>query len=455
MPACKVQDADEEGDEHVALVHLRHRIIHDPHDGGGIVFVGGNGAEKASGDCHHQRCGDALAANVSYAEYKFLVPDVEVVQVSSYLLRRHDRSRHIEVFPLGEGREDLGNHRHLYGTGDAELVLHTLLALVEFLELLLVFCGREQDDYNHRDAQHLQQRDKETYLAYPAEDLLVRDDDGDGPAGLVDGGGENVVFLVFGQGAGISHHIFAGTADKGADCIGIGPGADHEVVQPVQGDVCGEHRHESAVRGLQRHGVGGHQNLSAALVHIGLGPITISQFQRLGEPFLGRVVVFLGRQAGNAYRAFSRSLEAIRREERALPVVAGHQGDGGPDDDGIILHHAPGHRPETVRHAEGPLSQPDAVVHCDLGLVNNVQNLQFGNLQAAFGALSGFFANAFLREVVLDEPGGFQGDGRDDDQHQALYYRTDKFHRMGLSASRNSGMGQLESRSMMRVLSPA
>ena len=160
----------------------------------------------------------------------------------------------------------------------------------------------------------------------------------------------------------------------------------------------------------------------------------------------------------------SRGLEAVGGEERMFFVVSRDKGDSRTDYHRIVLHNAARNGLQAVRSAQCPLGKPHTVAYGRLGLVYNVDNLEFGGFQLALGPQGGFFANAFLRERVLHYAGGLQGCGRHDHQQQTCSRRLPKehfveglfdFHKMEAKAARNSGMGRLVSLSMMMVFSPA
>ena len=54
MAVRKVEDAAEEGDEHIALVQFRHAFVHCGDNALRTSFMGGYRAEKTAGDSHHQ-----------------------------------------------------------------------------------------------------------------------------------------------------------------------------------------------------------------------------------------------------------------------------------------------------------------------------------------------------------------------------------------------------------------
>ena len=145
-------------------------------------------------------------------------------------------------------------------------------------------------------------------------------------------------------------------------------------------------------------------------------------------------------------------------------VVPRNQGHGGSHYHGIVLDYAARHCVEAVRHFEGPLGEPHAVADGRLGLVDDVDDLEFGGFQLALGPPGRLFLDALLREIVLHDSRGLEGEGGHYHQKQAgacrllQEYLVDsffQFHNTEARAALNSGMGRLVSLSMMIVLSPA
>ena len=54
-----------------------------------------------------------------FLEIELIIFYEEVVQVSSNLLCRNQFSSEVNILAFGKGRERLGNHTHLYATGNA------------------------------------------------------------------------------------------------------------------------------------------------------------------------------------------------------------------------------------------------------------------------------------------------------------------------------------------------
>ena len=146
------------------------------------MLVVGDGTEQASCHGHEQAGGNALAADVSYAEEQFLVPYVEVVEVSSHFLCRHNCRRHIYVVPAGERREGFGKHGTLDVAGRLEFALYAGFALRSLIEFLLVLDGEIENHYEEDHTKDLEKHHYKAHLLGLPVNLIFRDDDGHRPA---------------------------------------------------------------------------------------------------------------------------------------------------------------------------------------------------------------------------------------------------------------------------------
>ena len=159
--------------------------------------MGRDGAEEALCDGHHQGCRHAFAAYVSDAEEEFFVAYVKVVEVASHLLGRYQRGCKVQVGAVGEGREGLGYHGHLYLVANAQLVLDEFLLSVELFVFYLILGHHAQDDDDHDHSQYLQQGHNDAHLLHASEHILLGHDDGERPAGAGHGGKVDMVLLSF------------------------------------------------------------------------------------------------------------------------------------------------------------------------------------------------------------------------------------------------------------------
>ena len=121
VPRWQVEHADKEGDEHTVLVHLGNNLVHGCHNAVGHRLANRYRAEDGSGDCHEERGRNAFAGNVANAEEEFLVAEVEVEQVATYILGRCQRGIYLYVVAVGFGGKLLGQHALLYGACDADV----------------------------------------------------------------------------------------------------------------------------------------------------------------------------------------------------------------------------------------------------------------------------------------------------------------------------------------------
>ena len=134
----QVKHTDEQRDEHVQVVVLGQRLVKCLHDEAGLHLTGRHVAEQRARHCHEQRGGDSLARHVADAEDELLVVDVEVEQVATHRLGRHQRPEDVDVVAVGVGREGLGKHRHLDVVRYLQLALEGGLLCRRALELLHV-----------------------------------------------------------------------------------------------------------------------------------------------------------------------------------------------------------------------------------------------------------------------------------------------------------------------------
>ena len=132
------------------------------------------------------------------------------------------------------------------------------------------------------------------------------------------------------KGFGGTHHNESGTGNHKVIRVGIHLNAAHKFREPVKGNIgrkygCGLSLHE------YRNRVGGHNDISAALVKIWLRPITGARLQGLHEPLLGMVIVLLGCKGGLC--DVVPVLERVRRHHLV------YKGNGRSIYDGVSFHH--------------------------------------------------------------------------------------------------------------------
>ena len=488
----EVLNAAEERHEHVVLVHGRQAVVDGAHDEPGAVFLGRQGAERSARHGHHERSRDSLSAHVADAEEQLVVPDEEVVQVSAHFLGRNDGRRHVQVVPFGES---VRNHGHLDIAGDPEFPLQALPPFVQFPVFRLALEERAEDQDEHRHAQQLEQPHQPVGAPDVSVDVVFGDGDAHRPSGPLHGRIVDVALLPFihqflmaglpcqhgqvhfleflvvphlvhhfvhrllhDQFPVLADHEPAGAADHQAGGMGIDADVAHEVRQPVQRDVGRQHGRRNAFLILDRDGERRHQHLAAARVDIRLRPVSAVRLDRFPEPLLGRIIIFRRGQGQENQAAVP--MEYIRGEQRTLPVISRDQGDGGTQDDGVVLDDTAAHAREAVGKIQAPARDPDAVPDGGLGLVDDVHDLVPGGLQLGFGPPGSLLLEFLLRIVVLDEGRGLQRDGGDDDEQDTRrrgspVVGAGTAHRTEDRAFRNTGIGCPMSRSMIRVLRPA
>ena len=378
-----------------------------------------------------------------------------------------------------------------------KFTLHALALLVEFLILLVVPEHRTEHHYEHQDTQNLEDgHPKPDPLEIP-ENLVFRNYDGHGPAGTLyrseiheivrplvshvgmaglsgeergtqipGGHGVHHVrsHLVYGFGHNQRFHRANHYASLAAQNHVIGVGIDGEVAykfgEPVQGDVGREHCGNAAAGIFNRHREGGHEDVAAAGVDVWLRPVSGLVFKCSGKPFLSRIIVFFRGERSEAQLAV-RCLKNIRGEQRAAGQISGNHCNGGAYHHGIVFHYALGNTVKAVWYADAPLGNPDAVAHRRFGLVDDVHYLVLSGFKLAFGALVSLFLHPLAGECILEDGSRLKSDDHHYDDHQPrprpLAYDISYLvsHRMLFNAARNSGIGRLLSRSIMRVLRPA
>ena len=138
--ACgQVEHSDEEGDEHVGLVHADHCSVHGCDNFVGLRLAGGDGAEHSPGDCHEKRGGHTFARDVADAEEELLVAEVEVEQVAAHIFGRGQRGIDLNVVAVGPCGELIGQHAHLYAACDADVPVYRSFLGCCVLQLFDVF----------------------------------------------------------------------------------------------------------------------------------------------------------------------------------------------------------------------------------------------------------------------------------------------------------------------------
>ena len=305
VAGLQVQHTAEERDKHIVLVNLVHAVVDGGDNLARRVVLRRQRTVLGTGDRHQKGRRNALAGNVPDAEMQFLVPDKEVVQVSSHFFGRHNGGRQVKVVPFGEGREDFGNHGHLNVAGHLEFSLHALLLLVQ-LGIGDVIHKDIADNENHQEySQNLQQFHNPADIPDTGINLLFRNHDGKGPAGTLDRSkehlGAHALFpdgqvaglpgehglVQVGQGYGIisaphrllhgrthhqrfrrAYHNLAGTADNHAEGIGIHFHIAHQFREPVQGNIGRKDGGNPAVPVPDGIRIGGHEHFTAPFVHI-------------------------------------------------------------------------------------------------------------------------------------------------------------------------------------------
>ena len=324
-------------------------------------------------------------------------------------------------------------------------------ALEEFVVPDLAPDGRPEEDDEHDQAQNLEQLGQQVVLPQAAEDVAVGDDDAHGPSGPFDGCIVGVMLFLADQdgrfsGPAFQHGPVQGlegqavlqSADDVIDGLGhdhILPGTDHEqpgaaehdgarmgiylklgdqVGQPVQGDVSRQDGRGAAGFIVDGERIGRHQHLSTAGIDIGFGPVAFAEFQGLGKPFPGRIVIRRGGE-GTGDQAVPVPI-GVRGEQGPLAVISRNQGDGGSDDDGVVPDQHLAHIGERVGMVQAPLGNPALVADGGLRLVDDVHDFALDETQAAFRPHRHLGLEGFPGKDALEERGRFQRDSRHDDQ---------------------------------------
>ena len=135
MTCGEVEQPDEHGDEHTALVVVAGEGI--VHLGGNLCrsdTLGGEGAEQTGGLCHEQGGRHALTRNVTEGEVEFVTDKHITIEVAADFLSGGHRGIEVEV---GTIRKEAGYHRHLDVAGDTEIALDTLLGDGGLLQLVV------------------------------------------------------------------------------------------------------------------------------------------------------------------------------------------------------------------------------------------------------------------------------------------------------------------------------
>ena len=334
-------------------------------------------------------------------------------------------------------------------------MLHPLLLLVDLRILELVLRGRGEDEDQHAQAHQHQERDQHAHAADLAVDFTVGNDDGHRPARLLHRSIEDIGPLPaallqhdvarLAREHGVGQHIEMGRvlrargifldgrlhielrhgadhnlafpADQDAERIRIDPHVADQFGEPVQRDVGRQHRCDAPRFVHDRYGIGRQQDISAAGVDIGLGPVSDAIVERLGEPLLRRIVI-LCRGQGLEFGAPVRRPADIGGEKRVILVVAGHEREGGAHHGRVLLHDAARHDRQAVGIVEAPAGDPHAVVYGRLGLVHDIQDLVARGPQLALRTQGRLLPQQPLRGEILDEHRRLQRDRGHDYQQE-------------------------------------
>ncbi len=169
----QVKHAHEERHEHICLVHVGHRVVHQGEDAAWRCLVGRDGAEQTARHGHHERCRNAFSRDVADAEEEFFVANVEVVEVTTHFLRRHERGKDFHVVALGIRWENLRQHSHLNGTGNVQLAANALFLGIDFLKSFVAAHGAEEDIRQQSQSDQHQQEQVDRNPAQTAIDVAI------------------------------------------------------------------------------------------------------------------------------------------------------------------------------------------------------------------------------------------------------------------------------------------
>ena len=245
--------------------------------------MGGYGTELASRHGHYEGGRDALSGNVSYTEEQLVVPDVEIVKVSSHFLGRIEEGKHIYVVALRERREYIGQHGHLDAVGYPEFALHPFLLVVQFLVFHLSVHYGTQYEYYEQESKQLEKHHPETGTLYILVNGFLRDADGHFPSDISDGSGkaDGLTDKIGIHGACQKRAV---TADKLAERIWIEVETAHQTIQPSQGQVRRTDSYNIAALVPDGIGIGHYGGLCAAFIKIRFAPAPLPRFDGFGKP---------------------------------------------------------------------------------------------------------------------------------------------------------------------------
>ena len=132
LPGFRVENAQEQGDEHAAGVVLADLVIDPGDDTGGGVVIRGSRLDHGLGHGHEQGGGDPLAGDVSHADAQFITFDKEVVvEIPADLAGRLQQAVNVKLVPVGKSGEGIRHHTQLDIAADIELLLHAFLLPVD------------------------------------------------------------------------------------------------------------------------------------------------------------------------------------------------------------------------------------------------------------------------------------------------------------------------------------
>ena len=145
----QVQLADEERHEHELLILLGDAVVDLAGHLGRRKALTGKHTEQAERDGHEQARRDPLTAYVSDTEVQLVILNEIFIQVSAHFLGRRHEGIQVDFLSFREGRELIGNQRHLDIPGNLEFSFDTLL----------LGCGRGQFiDIVHKGFLHVIER---------------------------------------------------------------------------------------------------------------------------------------------------------------------------------------------------------------------------------------------------------------------------------------------------------
>ena len=145
-------------------------FVYGLHDAGRVVLVSREGTEHRVDHTHHHSRRDALATHVAYAEEQLLIANIVVIQVTTHLTRRHQRTVDFHVVML---QQVMGQHALLYLEGHVQLSIDTLLFGIRLTQTLEVTRGTPHDESNQNKTSYHQCQEIPTYPGQLAEHFFV------------------------------------------------------------------------------------------------------------------------------------------------------------------------------------------------------------------------------------------------------------------------------------------